>query len=360
MSTRWRSSIWRLALVACLPLVLAAMLATQRVTLAQQGAQLSSVYVSGQLPITDPGAKTWNEAPPLDVPLTAQTGVAPALALVTVPTVSVRSLNDGKTIAFRLEWQDKTKDSASNRSNAFRDAAALLFSVDDGVPTICMGTPTQLTDLWHWKADWQEDIDKGFQDVTDAYPNFWRDYYPFAVGTAPFHLAKDFDSAEARSYLVGWTVGNPLSQVLRQTPVEELSAKGFGTATTKAAQTVLGRGEWQYGKWQVVFARAMKAEAPDSAQLAGRTEIPFAIAVWNGANGDVGAKKQLSSFVSVAVQGPGGNAAARPGGAANQTSVGSPSAGSDPLASWAGMLGLVVLFVGTVGYGLRRGEKERG
>jgi hypothetical protein len=340
-----------MAMALSLPLAFSITLATQGITLAQQGPQLRSIYMNDPLPAADPRSPAWDQAPVLDVPLTAQAGIPPTLGAASIPSVKVRSLNDGSTIIFRMEWQDNTQDMDTNRANAFRDAAALLFVVGDGLPAVCMGTPTQLTDIWHWKADWQQDIDKGFQEVIEAYPNFWRDYYPYAVGTPPFSVPADFDSDLAREYLVGWSVGNPLSQILRQTPVEELTAKGFGTATTKTAQTVLGRGEWRGGQWRVVFARALRSDNADSAAIGGKKEVPFAIAIWNGSNQEVGARKQVSSFVNVVVQGPAGATGGDEKAAEAETNA---NRETDSLIGWLGIAGLGIVWVGVIGFGLRR------
>jgi hypothetical protein len=285
----------QLVLVAAV--ALAALLANQGIALAQQGASVVSKRVA-EVPL-DPMAAAWSQARAIEVPLTPQAAIMPRLSQASIPTARLRSLHDGERIAFMLEWQDATRDASTNQVDRFRDAAAILLSLTPDVPNICMGAPGQLTNLWHWKADWQEDIDKGFQDVVQAYPNFYKDNYTGVSGTPPFQAPEDFSSDLARSYFLGLAAGNPLSQFDKVSPVEELLSAGFGTTTHKAAQNVDGHGVWSDGRWRVVFVRPLQVSDSEAAPLAGRSEFPVAVAVWNGSNQEVGARKQLSSFLTV-------------------------------------------------------------
>jgi hypothetical protein len=237
----------------------------------------------------------------VEVPLTAQKAALPMLEEASVPTMQVKSLNDGTWIAFRLEWADTTKNAVAIGQDQFRDAAAIQLPVNQSVPGVCMGVRGQPVNLWHWKADWQNDIDNGFQDLVTQYPNFWKDYYPFAVGTPPFKMPADFAGPDARRYLVGWAVGNPLSDPARVTPVEELVAEGFGSATHQVEQGVIGRGVWKAGRWSVVFSRPMKTASLAQTQLTPGGKGVIAVAAWNGANKEVGSRKQVSADISLSI-----------------------------------------------------------
>ncbi len=288
-------------------LALAALLAAGALTsqgrvLAQQGPFLTAAYVAN-LPVAEPGSPAWATTAAAEVPLTPQAGIMPALTQGSISKVTVRALHDDNRLAVLLSWQDPTRDVLTGHPDQFRDAAAIMFPVTEGLPNICMGAAGQVTNLWHWKADWQQDIDKGFQDVVDAYPNFYKDMYPFATGTPPFRMPQDFSSPEAKSYLIGLSAGNPLSQPVKLSPVEELVAQGFGTAAHKTSQNVVGRGEWANGTWRVVFSRSLSAGDPDTADLSARKDVPVAFAVWDGADQQVGARKQLSSFFTLSLGG---------------------------------------------------------
>ncbi|MBI2941452.1 MAG: hypothetical protein HYY04_13545 [Chloroflexi bacterium] len=118
---------------------------------------------------------------------------------------------------------------------------------------------------------------------------------------APFNVTTDFASEAARAYLVGQVVGNPLSQMTRQSPVEELKAAGFGTATHKDGQSVAGQGVWSDGTWRVVLTRALEVPDAEAPKFASGKNASVAVAIWNGANKEVGSRKQTSTFVTFAV-----------------------------------------------------------
>ncbi len=331
-------------LLLVLIILLGAGLAARGTILAQAQPTLTSTYRAEAVPL-DPLAPAWNSVTALAVPLTAQSGIAPALAQPTVNQVSVKSLHDGQRIAFLLTWDDHTQDDHATRPDQFRDAAAIQMPVTGTVPVICMGAVGQLVNVWHWKADWQTDIDKGFQEIVEAYPNFWNDYYPFVVGQPPYHVPTDFASADAKAYLIGWTAGNPLSDPNRVTPVEDLSALGFGTLTHQKSQDVLGRGVWKDGKWSVVFSRPLASADAEDAQLTPGKSSSIAFAVWNGSNQEVGARKQLSSWVTLQIQGGGATTAVVP---VSRPQTGAAISTSSPAAVGATVFTILIALIGTL------------
>jgi hypothetical protein len=299
----------------CVTLFLLAIIFTANGTvLAQAQPQLVSLYREGALPVGDPLAQEWDAAPALNVSLIPQAGVAPALPAITIASVRVQSFNDGKSVAFRVGWDDKTASQFASRTTEFRDAVAIQFPLTQQLPNFCMGAAGQMVNVWHWKADWQYDIDKGFRDVVDAYPNFWLDYYPLVTGTPPYRAPKDF-SGDAKVYLVGLSAGNLLSNETRVTPVEDLNGIGFGTLTSQANQDVQGRGVWKDGKWYVVFTRAMSNNDKNDVQLKPGQTTSVAFAAWDGADNQVGARKQLSTWTTLEIR----SASGLPAGALDTT-----------------------------------------
>jgi hypothetical protein len=285
-------------------------LASQGQTLAQAQPQLFVAFKTVDALPVDPLAAIWNDVPATNLPLTAQVGIPPALLQASVPAISVKAIHNGQWIAFWLAWNDATRDVNATKPDQFRDAAAIQLPLNPQGTAICMGVPGQLVNLWHWKADWQEDVDQGFRDVVDAYPNFWGDFYPFAEGKPPFRMSKDFSSSDARAYLIGWSVGNPLSNPERVSPVEDLNAIGFGTAATQPNQNVVGKGVWKDGKWHVVYARPLTSPDGQDAQLTPGQNSMAAFAVWNGSNREVGARKQTSTWYVLELEGQAGAAPA--------------------------------------------------
>jgi PKD repeat protein len=163
-----------------------------------------------------------------------------------------------------------------------------------------MGTINEMINILHWKADWQADLDEGFQDLEEAFPNFWVDLYPYAIGGPPYSVPEAFQDV-AEVYLPGWFVGNPFSEPLKVTCVEDLIAYGFGSTTTQESQDAIGRGIWMNSTWKVVISRQLDTGDPNDVTLTPDVETPLAFAVWDGSSNDVGARKSVSSWVTLEV-----------------------------------------------------------
>ena len=109
--------------------------------------------------------------------------VAPGFAEATISNVKVKSVHNGNDIAFLLEWYDPTENDTETMMDKFSDAAAMMFPVKAGTePSFMMGDADNPVQIIYWKAAWQKDIDKGYQDVRDAYPNYYVDWYPLLNG----------------------------------------------------------------------------------------------------------------------------------------------------------------------------------
>lgn len=255
----------------------------------------------------DPSNAIWKKAPPYKVDLMVQNVTTPMLDKLSVSTMTVRSVHDGTTIAFLLEWTDATRD-ATVDVDKFTDQVAIQLPVDPQNPGgFMMGNKGGKVHIIHWKALWQDDIDKGYRDVGMLHPNYWVDMYmfsektTFAEGEFPSQTtARDFRSHYAKNYMPGVYSNNPMSELRRTTPVEELIAEGFGTATTQTNQNAAGKGVWEKGKWRVVIARPLISEDPDDAALAAQTMIGFA--VWNGSERNIGARKQYAPWVPLVIE----------------------------------------------------------
>ena len=263
------------------------------------GTQLVSWSMAGALPVTDPGSPMWADAGPLTVPVSAQITVAPFEKDPTVTALEVRSLNNGTHIAFRIAWADGTRDIRTTTLQEFRDAVAVQVGAASDLPYLCMGGANVQMNILQWKADWQADIEVGFHDLQDAFPNFWVDYYPYAIGDPPYEVPESFPE-DAAGYLVGYTVGNPFSQPLKVTAVEDALAYGFFTITTGRSQDAIGRGVWTDGRWSVVISRKLDTGDPQDNAIV--TDNALAFAVWDGGHGDRGARKSTTGWIPLAVQ----------------------------------------------------------
>ena len=267
-----------------------------------QKASLISSYAAGAIPL-DASSPAWAKAKPVEIPLLAQVIAKPFNFAPSITRITVRSLHNGSAIAFLITWKDATKD-VTMYTDKFRDAVAAMIPAA-GPTDITMGKPAGRVLILHWKADWQEDIDKTFQDVAQLYPNAWFDWYPFAPGEPP-HDIRDWTNPEARRYLTGWVLGNPRSQPDKRTAVEEQIAEGFSTLTTNERQSAVGKGVYANGEWRVVIARPLATGDPNDPAWGSGKVIPVAFAAWDGGAGDIGARKGISDWISVKLNPVGG------------------------------------------------------
>lgn len=269
---------------------------TTALGLAQE--QLLSTYVEGVIPL-DPSAQLWAKAPSVEVPLLPQVIARPFNLTPSIPSLSVRSVHNGVQIAFLLTWKDATKD-AIMRTDTFRDAVAVMVPVKEKT-AITMGMPGGRVLILHWKADWQEDMDKAFVDIATLYPNFWIDWYPFVPSEHPYDI-RSWTNPEARRYLTGWVLGNPRSQPEKRTPVEEQVAEGFGTLTTNWKQSTDGRGVYQEGTWKVVITRPFVVGDPNDPVWGPGKQTAVAFAAWDGGKGEIGSRKGFSDWVTLEIE----------------------------------------------------------
>ena len=291
-----------LSLAFIMILIIATVFTVLRIPMvSSQETLLHSHKVSGDLPVTDPESGIWWHTIPLQVPLSTQTTTPPKLLESSIRAVTVRSLNNGTWIMFLLEWNDATINNSTTRTEDFRDSAAIQIPPSQAPPYVCMGQQDVAVNIWHWKADWQADINTVFHDIEQTYPNFWVDYYPHAIGGPPYTVPTSFPPEIRNLTSTGWAVGNPLSNPLKLSPVEDLIAGGFGTLTTQSQQNVMGRGVWKDGKWHVVFARPLQTDDSTDAQLRPGEQPSVAFAIWDGANKEVDGRKSISAWLTLGI-----------------------------------------------------------
>lgn len=203
------------------------------------------IHINEQVP-TEPRAAAWDSAKESEIPLSAQQIYQPGGG--TTRLVRVRALEDGQSIAFRVSWDDETKN--NEVGNVASDAVAIQLPIDPShVPYQCMGQSTSRVNIWQWKAALE-------QMGTEA------------VG------ATAFESAGVRN----------------------LTSNGI----CKAVDTpgIIPRAvSYHDGKqWQVVFSRALGAADLGSAPLVRGASTSIAFAVWNGARGEVRGMKAVSTW----------------------------------------------------------------
>lgn len=246
----------------------------------------------------DPFDGAWRKAKEIDVSLAGQSVTAPMQLKPTVKSVKVKSLNDGKSIAFLLVWDDPTEDSFHTIGKLSDAVAVQIPYIPSTDVSVTMGDKGKRVLILHWTAARQENIDKGYADVSKIYPNATYDWYPHA--TPPHKYPEDWANQYALSYIGGEKVfrKNTLT-----TPIREVVAEGFGSSTWKDIQGAEGKGVYKGGKWYVVIKRAFVEENTSNPDWGPGKETFITFAVWDGSAGDVGARKALSySWIPLKVE----------------------------------------------------------
>lgn len=253
--------------------------------------RLVAVYRDDAASVIDPESDAWGDLPLYEAPLLPQQMTAPMLDQAAIRQLGVRSIHDGDTIAFYLEWGDDDADQI-DAMHRFRDAVAIQLPTTDGdPPAVTMGQPDKPVYVLHWKGSWQADVDLGRQTVEDAFPNMYNDVRPEDL------MGED----EAAVFYPGVYVGNSLSGRSRVSPVEELTAGGFGSLTTLEDQRASGRGVFGGGRWKVVMSIPMQG-GKERANLAPGTTAQVAFAAWNGGHDNRGARKQWANWTPLAIE----------------------------------------------------------
>ena len=117
-----------------------------------------------------------------------------------VKSVDVAALQDGRVLAFRLEWADSSEDGTLGDTTSFPDAAAVLLPSTPNASVITMGAPGAAVTAWYWRAD---------------------------------------EDGRGR----------------------HIVAEGLGTTRTADLALVRGHGVWSDGRWRVVIARALRVKS---------------------------------------------------------------------------------------------------
>lgn len=267
------------------------------------GGTVVSKFIRSDLPVNNPGSSLWGSAQKVAVPMQPQASFLPVRMQPSVPTIAVCSLNDGKRIGFMLEWADPQRDEKVVKTPEFRDGCGVLLGPTDVPATYFMMGVTDISaSILHWRADWQKDIEDGFQDLETAFPNVAFDFYPPLIDAPrPLVVSQEYPEA-GRPWLPGMNAGNPISQPQKQSAVEKLLANGPGTITHLPLQDAVGRGTWKDGAWRVIIARDLAATNEGEIDLKGGAEYALAFTVWAGSEGDRGSRKSPSNLGKLVVE----------------------------------------------------------
>ncbi|MCH7700965.1 MAG: c-type cytochrome [Planctomycetes bacterium] len=281
---------------------------------AQERAQLKqgtfvAPDVRGPLP-SGPSDSAWKQARALYVGLTPLWWTEQR-----IEGLVVQAVHNCEELAIRLSWIDPTLDNRAVRHEEFRDAVAIQFSLSSD-PPFYMGDATDHggVNIWMWKADRQQNLEDGYQDVDSVYPNLVVDRYPgqqFQEGDKstpdwPHGTLTDHDPL----FMTAWGAGNLVADPTLTTSVECLVARGPGTLSAKpsGAQWVQGSAVYERGVWSVQLQRRMLSPPPqegdheDERFFRPGDYLPVSFAIWNGSAGDRDGKKNISIWQKLLIE----------------------------------------------------------
>jgi DMSO reductase family type II enzyme heme b subunit len=236
-----------------------------------EGMIVRAQAVTGEIPVS-PEDPQWKNITPMTLPLSGQIITRPVWPEPTAHALSVRAIHNGTDIAFLLEWQDNTKNDRLT-PGTFRDGVALGLPLGDAPAFFCMGQLDHYINIWHWKADWQSDIDRRAVRTTEK---------DKAASGEP----RRFEAIPRRA-----------------SSVEDLIGGGFSTLTTKEKQgRVQGKATWKDGLWRVVMRRPLSSEEQENeARLVPGRIQAISFAVWNGENKERNGQKAIAPWFQLSV-----------------------------------------------------------
>ena len=219
---------------------------------AETGVVLKSKRIEGEVP-DNPKDPRWAEIAPLEFPLVGQLLVEPRLFTPSIEAVTVKSVYNGKEVAFLVIWNDRTQsspDSAHQAGEHFDDGIAIQFpaQIPEGPerPSFLMGDPRRAVNLWYWKS------------------------------SAPSTVA-------------------------------EITASGLEAQTVQKpeSQETKGGVRYSYGQYKLVMRRPLTTEDEEGdIQFQVGRFIPIAFSAWDGSNGETGAVRSLSSWYYLLLEEP--------------------------------------------------------
>ncbi|MGE0815365.1 MAG: ethylbenzene dehydrogenase-related protein [Vicinamibacterales bacterium] len=253
------------------------------------------VAVMAQALPDDPGDAAWAAAPEHVERLLLQDLVEPRLTTASTPEVRVRAIATPREIAFRLEWDDASRDDLPGNGRFVDGCAVQVPAVaEPSVPDPQMGQAGKGVQIVYWRADWQATVDGRGPGIEALYPNATVDHYPFEAPS--LEAGSDAQRQMAARYAPADAVGNRRGGP-RTTAVEELVAEGPGSIAPAGTSGARGKGVRTPTGWSVVVVRPLPGGLTPSSPGA------VALAVWEGSAKEAGARKMRSGWVTLSMRG---------------------------------------------------------
>jgi len=216
-------------------------------SLAGDGPNWASVLqvraATGEVP-SDPNHDFWKKSPPANFPLVGQVVVDPRSFNPTADMLTVRAVHTPQEVVFHLTWDDPTASDPTQGAPK-PDMVALQFPAP-------------------------------------------------GLAERPYFLMGEGSKAV---YLLTWTAG---------TGVGEATATGVGKVAPQTGEAVQARGQAVYdaGQYRVVIRRPVRTGDEGDFAFPDGEFFPIAFWVWDGSEGEEGAKAAISTWYHVRLEAP--------------------------------------------------------
>jgi len=211
-------------------------------------------------PPRTPDDSAWNRIEPYWFPLVGQVIRKPRWFTPAVSGVWVQAVHDGKTLALRVSWDDRSQ---SPDSAWLEFTGKVLDAVvsDDSTPLAPAPWPDQLA------VQFPVTMPHGME----------RPYFLMGSATQPVYQWR-------------WTSGSGAGAAAGL-------ARGVERFDLLPAAPLEARAMYDQGAWHVVFNRSLAtADTSNQFQFPTGNAIPVAFFVWDGSNGESGARMAVSTW----------------------------------------------------------------
>lgn len=215
-------------------------------------------------PPEDPDDPAWSDVDAYYFPLVGQVIQLPRNFAPAVRGVWVQGMHDGRELALRLVWNDRSRSPDPSWTEWQEKVAAAVH--DDGVPL-----------------------------PTEPLPDAFAVQLPFEVPGGmerPYFL---MGSDRTPVYLWHWDA---------QDGGSERRARGLARTESLEGGALTARAVYEAGQWRLVFRRALEAEDGPGLAFPEGTPVPVAFFAWDGSNAEDGTRAAVGSWYYLVLEEP--------------------------------------------------------
>jgi hypothetical protein len=215
------------------------------------------------------------------------------------PDLHVAAVHDGKSLAIRLTWLDRSRNDSIRRPEDFEDMAAVQLYKGRPEPFVGMGAlPSKAgsgrgVDLWLWRAAWNRSV-AAADSMLDDYPFDMPHYRDVNKG-------QDFRPPD---FLTARAAGNLIADPAKTQAGSTMAAQGFGSVTfrPRTSQFVTADATGKDGRWTVILRRPLEVGPDDGVSLAPGDACSIAFALWDGAANDRNGQKLVTIWHDLKIE----------------------------------------------------------